>query len=80
MGALFAGMCRAQGLAHQKVTQPNELRTALEAARGLNQHSVVEVITSREANVAQHRSIQEVVRQAVCAAVLERVGMLPLAA
>ena len=70
------GMCRAQGLAHQRVTKPSELGNALNVARGLNQHSVVEVITSRDLNVGQHRSIQEAVRQAVCAALSKRVGMI----
>jgi len=58
-------MCRAHGLAHQRVTQPGELAGALKAARGLNKHSVVEVITNRETNVAQHRAIQDSVRAAV---------------
>ena len=61
-------MCRAHGLAHQKVTQPGELAGALKAARGLNKHSVVEVVTSRESNVQQHRDIQAAIREAVATA------------
>lgn len=52
-------------MAHQRVTQPGELAQALGAARGLNKHSIVEVITSRQTNVAQHRSIQNSVKEAV---------------
>lgn len=47
------------------MTQPKELSQALAAARGLNKHSIVEVITSRGTNVAQHRSMQETVKAAV---------------
>jgi len=64
----LAGMCRAHGLAHQRVTQPGELAGALKAARGLNKHSVVEVVTSRETNVQQHRAIQNSIMEAVRAA------------
>lgn len=60
-----AGMCRAHGIAHQKVTERGDLRKALQAAWTLNKHSVVEVITNRDSNVTHHRSIQERVRQAV---------------
>lgn len=60
-----AGMCRAHGIAHQKVTERGDLRKALQAAWALNKHSVVEVITNRNSNVTHHRAIQERVRQAV---------------
>lgn len=70
-------MCRAQGLAHQKVTTPQELTPALAAARGLNKHSVVEVVTSRETNVRNHLDIQEAVRRAVGSALADRVGEPP---
>ena len=67
----LAGICRAHGLTHQRVNQPQELSKALAAARGLNKHSVVEVITSRETNVGQHRDIQEAVKEAVLHALKE---------
>ncbi len=58
-------MCRAHGIAYQRVTEPGGLRGALAAAWGLNRHSVVEVVTARRANVAHHRQIQAVVSAAV---------------
>lgn len=58
-------MCRAHGIAHQRVTQRGELRKALLAAWALNKHSVVEVITQRDSNVGHHRAIQDRVKQAV---------------
>ena len=70
-------MCRAHGLTHQRVTTPEGLAPALAAARGLNTHSIVEVVTARGQNVAHHRSIQESVRQAVLRALADRVGMPP---
>ncbi|KXZ52491.1 hypothetical protein GPECTOR_9g535 [Gonium pectorale] len=51
-------MCRAQGIPHQKVTASEGLAPALQAAWGLNRHSVVEVITDRTTNVELHRTIQ----------------------
>lgn len=47
------------------MTQPEELSQALKAARGLNKHSIVEVMTSHHDNVTQHRDIQDKVKQAV---------------
>jgi hypothetical protein len=58
-------MCRAHGIAHQRVTEPGALRGALAAAWGLNRHSVVEVATARRANVAHHRAVQAAVGAAV---------------
>lgn len=63
-----AGMCRAHGIAHQRVTERGDLRKALQAAWALNKHSVVEVITQRDSNVTHHRRIQERVRRAVLSA------------
>ena len=60
-----AGMCRAQGIAHQKVTAVQELAGALHAAWALKRHSVLEVITARDSNVDQHRQLQAAVQQAV---------------
>ncbi|GIL50277.1 hypothetical protein Vafri_6487 [Volvox africanus] len=51
-------MCRAQGIPHQKVSTPGDLLPALQAAWGLNRHSVVEVTTDRSTNVELHRRIQ----------------------
>ncbi|GLC45490.1 hypothetical protein PLESTM_001741500 [Pleodorina starrii] len=51
-------MCRAQGIPHQKVNSPEALVPALQAAWGLNRHSVVEVITDRTTNVDLHRRVQ----------------------
>lgn len=42
-----AGFSRAHGIAHQKVGTVDDLQEALQAAWGLNKHSIVEVITSR---------------------------------
>lgn len=58
-------MCRAHGIPHQKVARPADLAPALRSAWDLNRHSVVEVVTSRETNVEQHRAIQATVRAAV---------------
>ena len=59
-------MCRAHGIAHQRVSERGDLRVALAAAWSLNRHSVVEVITpAGAANVEHHRRIQERVRRAV---------------
>ncbi|KAG7671813.1 putative Protein PHYLLO, chloroplastic [Nannochloris sp. 'desiccata'] len=61
----LAGMCRAHGIPHIKVASPEELRTALRSAWGLNRHSVIEAITDREANVIRHREIQAAVQEAL---------------
>lgn len=58
-------MCRAQGIAHQKVTEAADLQSALQSAWALKRHSVVEVITGRDSNVQQHRQLQASVQQAV---------------
>lgn len=58
-------MCRAQGIAHQKVTAVQDLTGALQSAWSLKRHSVVEVITGRDSNVDQHRQLQAAVQQAV---------------
>lgn len=61
-----AGMCRAHGIAHQRVSERGDLRGALAAAWSLNRHSVVEVVTPPgAANVAHHRALQAGVRRAV---------------
>ncbi|KAI8463273.1 MAG: thiamine diphosphate-binding protein, partial [Monoraphidium minutum] len=59
------GMCRAQGVPHQRVTGPAELPRALRAAWGLNRHSVVEVVTSRGDNLGLHKALQSEVAAAV---------------
>ncbi|GAB4817906.1 hypothetical protein N2152v2_004952 [Parachlorella kessleri] len=64
----LAGMCRAQGVPHLKVSSAGDLRTALHSAWGLNRHSVIEVATDRASNVDNHRHIQEAARAAVDAA------------
>lgn len=61
-------MCAAHGIAHQVVRTKDDLELALQMAWGLNKHSVVEVVTSRDANVEDHRAIQHHVREAVAAA------------
>ena len=61
----LAGMCRAQGIAHQKVTAAGDLAGALHSAWALKRHSVLEVITGRDSNVDQHRQLQAAVQQAV---------------
>ena len=58
-------MCRAQGIAHQKVTEAADLQSALQSAWALKRNSVVEVITGRDTNVQQHRQLQASVQQAV---------------
>ena len=59
-------MCRAHGIAHQRVSERADLRGALAAAWSLNRHSVVEVVTPPgAANVEHHRTLQEAVRRAV---------------
>ena len=60
-----AGMCRAQGIPHQKVSRCEELQPALHSAWALHRHSVVEVITGRDSNVDQHRQLQTAVQHAV---------------
>ncbi|KAK9837268.1 hypothetical protein WJX81_002656 [Elliptochloris bilobata] len=64
----LAGMCRAHGIAYQRVAEPEGLCGALAAAWGLNRHSVVEVATARRANVAHHRQVQAAVGAAVARA------------
>lgn len=58
-------MCRAQGIAHQRVGSLGELSPALQSAWALHRHSVVEVVTGRDSNVDQHRQLQAAVQQAV---------------
>ena len=62
---MAAGMCRAHGIAHQKVSDRQGLQKALQAAWALNTHSVVEVSVNRDSNVEQHRSIQAAVKASV---------------
>ncbi len=62
---MAAGMCRAHGIAHQRVSDRPGLHKALQAAWALNSHSVVEVSVDRVFNVEQHRSIQAAVKAAV---------------
>ena len=62
---MAAGMCRAHGIAHQRVSDRQGLQKALQAAWALNTHSVVEVSVDRDSNVKQHRSIQAAVKAAV---------------
>ena len=62
---MAAGMCRAHGIAHQRVVDRQGLQKALQAAWALNTHSVVEVSVDRDSNVEQHRSIQAAVKAAV---------------
>jgi len=50
------------------VTSASGLEAALNAAWGLNRHSVVEVTTRRDANVDHHRAVQRQVMRAVQAA------------
>ena len=64
-GCMAAGMCRAHGIAHQRVSDRQGLQKALQAAWALNTHSVVEVSVDRNSNVEQHRSIQAAVKAAV---------------
>ena len=59
------GLCRAHGIPHTRVTAADALPTALSNAWALNGHSVVEVVTDRQHNVAQHRALQTAVRGAV---------------
>ena len=63
--SMAAGMCRAHGIAHQRVTERQGLHSALKAAWALNKHSVVEVIVGRDSNVEHHRNIQAAVKAAV---------------
>ena len=72
-----AGMCRAHGIAHQKVTQRADLSKALKAAWALNKHSIVEVITQRDSNVEHHRRIQNSVKGAVLRALHAVVNQPP---
>lgn len=58
-------MCRAQGIAHQRVGSLEELSPALHSAWALHRHAVVEVMTGRDSNVDQHRQLQAAVQQAV---------------
>ncbi len=58
-------MCRAQGIAHQRVGSLGELSPALQSAWALHRHSVVEVVTGRDSNVDQHRQLQAAVQQGV---------------
>ena len=60
-----AGMCRAHGIAHQRVTERQGLGSALQAAWALNKHSVVEVVVGRDSNVEHHRNIQAQVKASV---------------
>ena len=62
---MAAGMCRAHGLAHQRVSNRQGLQKALQAAWALNTHSVVEVSVDQDSNVEQHRTIQAAVKAAV---------------
>lgn len=59
------GMCRAHGIPHQRVVTPEQFATALQSAWGLNRHSVVEAVTTRDSNVALHRQLQSGVQRAV---------------
>ena len=61
----LAGMCRAHGIPHMRVSTPEELRRALTSAWALNRHSVIEAITDRVGNVERHREVQGAVKRAL---------------
>ncbi len=61
----FSNLCRAHGLPYQRVTALPALGAALDAAWGLNRHSVIEVVTERSSNVRWHRWVQRRVARAV---------------
>ena len=61
----IAGMCRAQGIPHMRVTNLAELETSLKSSWDLNRHCVFEVVTSIESNVKHHEDIKRAVRCAL---------------
>jgi isochorismate synthase/2-succinyl-5-enolpyruvyl-6-hydroxy-3-cyclohexene-1-carboxylate synthase/2-succinyl-6-hydroxy-2,4-cyclohexadiene-1-carboxylate synthase/O-succinylbenzoate synthase len=61
----IAGMCRAQGIPHMRVTNLAELETSLRSSWALNRHCVLEVVTNIESNVLHHEEIKGAVRRAL---------------
>ena len=61
----IAGMCRAQGIPHMRVTSLAELEKSLRSSWALNRHCVLEVVTNIESNVCHHDEIKEAVSRAL---------------
>ena len=78
LACTHAGMCRAHGIPHQRVTAAADLAPALTAAWGLNRHSVVEIVTDRSTNLQLHKSIQAAAQAAARAAYRLMLPSLPL--
>lgn len=55
----IAGLCRAQGIPHMKVTDMSDLKKCLESSWALNRHCVLEVVTEIRSNVDHHDLIKE---------------------
>ena len=55
----IAGLCRAQGIPHMRVTSMSELKKSLESSWQLNRHCVLEVVTEIRSNVDHHELIKE---------------------
>ncbi len=55
----IAGLCRAQGIPHMRVTSMGELKKSLESSWNLNRHCVLEVVTEIRSNVDHHELIKE---------------------
>ena len=62
-----AGMCRAQGIPHMRVTSLTELERSLQSSWALNRHCVLEVITNIDSNVGHHEDIKEAVLESLAA-------------
>jgi isochorismate synthase/2-succinyl-5-enolpyruvyl-6-hydroxy-3-cyclohexene-1-carboxylate synthase/2-succinyl-6-hydroxy-2,4-cyclohexadiene-1-carboxylate synthase/O-succinylbenzoate synthase len=61
----IAGLCRAQGIPHMRVTCLSDLEHSLKSSWALNRHCILEVVTDIESNVSHHEDIKKAVMEAL---------------
>ena len=62
---VVAGICRAQGIPHVRVTSLRDLEKSLQSSWQLNRHCVLEVVTDIRSNMDHHNQIKERVMQGI---------------
>ena len=61
----IAGICRAQGIPHMRVSSLSDLEKSLKSSWSLNRHCVLEVVTDIELNVNHHSIIKKEVTESL---------------
>jgi isochorismate synthase/2-succinyl-5-enolpyruvyl-6-hydroxy-3-cyclohexene-1-carboxylate synthase/2-succinyl-6-hydroxy-2,4-cyclohexadiene-1-carboxylate synthase/O-succinylbenzoate synthase len=61
----IAGICRAQGIPHMRISSLSELEKSLKSSWRLNRHCVLEVVTDIDFNVSHHSIIKTEVTESL---------------